>query len=101
MSPDDVRSALIAVIENIQTALGEACPPLDDNVVPSKLLPEFDSTVWPAATTLLAKRLGIIIPDDLHIFGGKAQAPLLTLGQTIDLVCKRHKAKVPAKTEAA
>lgn len=100
MSPDDVRTALKSVIGDIQSALGETCPALGDDVIPSKVMPEFDSTVWPAATTMLAKRLGVIIPNDVHIFGGKAKAPLLTLGQTIDLVCKRHQAK-PPKNEAA
>lgn len=81
MNPVEVKTALMTVFLKIQTKCGLECPPLDGTSVPPKVLPKFDSTVWPAATTLLAQALKIIIPNDVHIFGGKHGGPLLDSGR--------------------
>jgi hypothetical protein len=90
MTKDDIETALIAVLGEIQTLSGLENPPLDGRAIPSKVLPKFDSTVWPVATSWLARRLNVIIAKDVHIFGGKNGAPLLTIGQTAELVLRKH-----------
>jgi hypothetical protein len=90
MTQDDIQTALIAVLGEIQTLSGLDNPPLDGSSIPSKVLPKFDSIVWPVATSWLAKRLNVVIAKDVHIFGGKAYAPLLTVAQTAALVLRKH-----------
>ncbi len=100
MTQDEAEKALIKVLEKVQTSSGLACPPLKGNDVPTKVLPDFNSTVWPVATTWLAKQLDVVIENDVHIFGGKDGGPLLTISQTAALVCEKHKKK-PATAAAA
>jgi hypothetical protein len=59
-------------------------------VRPVHSTPRFDSTVWPVATSWLAKRLNVVIANDVHIFGGKDGAPLLTISQTAELILRNH-----------
>jgi hypothetical protein len=101
MNPVEVKTALMTVFLKIQTKCGLECPPLDGTSVPPKVLPKFDSTVWPAATTLLAQALKIIIPNDVHIFGGKHGGPLLTLDETISLVCRSFRKLAESEIIAA
>lgn len=82
-----VRETLLKVLEIIQTRCGLPFHPLEGTSVPCKVLPKFDSTVWPAATTRLGKELGVKIPSSVHIFGGKGGKPLLTLDETVSAVC--------------
>lgn len=89
MTLDDAKKALIAVLENIQTTSGLDCPPLKGSDVPTKVLPKFDSTIWPVATTLVARKLGVKIPNDVHIFGGEHGAPLLSVDQIAATICKK------------
>lgn len=63
-----VRRDLIAVIKEVQSASGLECPPLEGGTIPIAHVPEFDSTVAPAATSLLAMRVDIPIPDNVNIF---------------------------------
>ena len=100
MTHDEAKAALQAVLEEIQSRSGLNCPPLDDTSVPPKDLPKFDSTVWPVATTLVARRLGVFIPHDVHIFGGENGVPLLTINQSAALICKKAQSKIPAKAAA-
>ncbi|MBT1159635.1 hypothetical protein J1C56_29215 [Aminobacter anthyllidis] len=100
MTLDDAKNALISVLGEIQTLSGLACPPLDGGVIPPKVLPKFDSTVWPVATTMVARKLGVTIPNDVHIFGGENGSPLLTIEQTAALICKKAQSKAPAKVAA-
>ncbi|HEX3863651.1 MAG TPA: hypothetical protein VHY35_18365 [Stellaceae bacterium] len=89
MTLDEAKKALINVLQRIQAVSGEECPALNGSVIPAKQLPKFDSTVWPAATTLVARDLGVSIPNNVHIFGGQNGAPLLTIDQTAALICKK------------
>ncbi len=100
MSPDDVKKALISVLQEIQSISGLDCPPLDGAAIPYKVLPKFDSTVWPVATTLVARKLDIKIPNDAHIFGGENGKPLLTLDQSAALICKRAQPRTSAPKAA-
>lgn len=97
MTPNDAKDALILVLNQIQKRTGLACPPLDGSSVPPKELPKFDSTVWPVATTLVARKLGVDIPKDVHIFGEKGE---LTIDESVALVCKTALPKQP-KQQAA
>lgn len=100
MTRDDARKALISVLKDIQSRSGLGCPSLDGTTIPPKALEKFDSTVWPAATTLVARKLGVTIPHDVHIFGGEKGTALLTIDQSADLICKKAQSKAPAKVAA-
>ncbi len=100
MTLDDARKALIAVLKDIQARSGLGCPQLDGSVVPPKALEKFDSTVWPAATTLVARKLGVKIPSDVHIFGGEKGKPLLTIDQSAKLICDKSQPKNAVKAAA-
>ena len=100
MTLDDAREALIAVLKDIQTRSRLGCPQLDGSVVPRKALEKFDSTVWPAATTLVARKLGVKIPSDVHIFGGEKGKPLLTIDQSAKLICDKSHSKNAVKAAA-
>jgi len=100
MTPEDAKTALISVLQDIQARSGLDCPALDGDVIPPKLLPKFDSTVWPVATTLVARKLGVIIPNDVHIFGGENGVPLLSINQTAVLICKKAQTKKHQKVAA-
>jgi hypothetical protein len=92
MTIDEARSALIAVLQDVQARSGLTCPPLNGLSVPPKVLDKFTSPVWPAATTLVARKLGVSIPHDVHIFG-KNGAALLSIDQSAKLICEKAKPK--------
>ena len=100
MTVDDAREALIRVLEVIQASGGLACPSLHGSMVPAKVLEKFDSTVWPAATTLVARQLGVTIPPDVHIFGGEKGGPLLTIDQSAKLIRDKSQPKHPVQAAA-
>lgn len=100
MTFDDAKAALIEVLKDIQDRSGLSCPDLRGADVPPKVLEKFDSTVWPAATTLVARKLGVTIPNDVHIFGGEKGAPLLTIDQASQLIVKKHQLKAPLQGAA-
>jgi hypothetical protein len=93
MTLDDARSAVMTVLKTIQDRSGLPCPELDGTVIPPKILEKFDSTVWPAATTMIARALGVLIPHDIHIFGGEKGKPLLTIEQTANVICAKAQSK--------
>jgi hypothetical protein len=96
MTSNEAKTALIAVLRDIQARSGLPCPDLKGSDVAPEVLEKFDSTVWPAATTLVAKQLGVVIPNDVHIFGGeKKGSPLLNIDQASELIVQRHEAKTP------
>lgn len=99
MTIDDARTALIAVLMGIQARSALPCPTLTGSTVPPKTLEKFDSTVWPAATTLVARKLGVTIPHDVHIFGDKGSAPL-SIDQTASLICTKAQPKAAVKVAA-
>jgi hypothetical protein len=97
---DDAKNALIEVLKEIQARSGLSCPDLSGSDVPPKVLEKFDSTVWPAATTLVARKLGVTIPNDVHIFGGEKGTPLLNIDQASQLIVKKHQLKAQLKGAA-
>ena len=44
------------------------CPQLTGTLKPIEDIPEFDSKVWPVATTILAETTETTIPNDVNIF---------------------------------
>jgi hypothetical protein len=101
MDLNDVNSALIKVLDKVQKKSGLPSPSLVATSIPYKVLPKFDSTVWPVATSWLGKELGFKIDNDVHIFGGKGTKPLLTVMQTCELVLKHYNKKAAALSVAA
>ena len=68
MDSATVTCELIAVLEQIQADSGLECPPLTGTTIPVDDIPGFNSKVWPVATTILAIKLNITIPNDVNIF---------------------------------
>lgn len=88
MEPELVKQKLIEIIQKIQTKSALDCPPLDGATKPHRDVPEFDSKIGIAATSKLAKELGVGIPDDANIFANEATKTMLTLDETVALVCE-------------
>ncbi|NKC11836.1 MAG: hypothetical protein GKR94_06430 [Gammaproteobacteria bacterium] len=68
MYPATLKKKLIAVLEQIQIDSGLECSRLDGAVKPVEGIPQFDSKVWPVATTILAVEVGVAIPNNMNIF---------------------------------
>ncbi len=68
MNAATLKEKLIAVLGQIQADCGLECPALTGAMKPVESLPQFDSKVWPVATTILATEIGATIPNDVNIF---------------------------------
>ena len=68
MDPVALKEKLIAVLSQIQADSGLECPALTGASKPLENLLNFDSKVWPAATTILATEIDGTIPNDVNIF---------------------------------
>lgn len=88
MDPEFVKQTLIEIIQQIQTRSGLDCPDLDGGTKPHRDIPDFDSKTGIAATSKLEKKLGIGIPDDANIFANEKTETMLTLDETVALVCE-------------
>lgn len=88
MEPEIVKQKLIEIIQQIQIKSALDCPPLDGSTKPHRDVPEFDSKIGIAATSKLAKDLGVAIPNDANIFANQATETMLTLDETVALVCE-------------
>ena len=100
MNQKDVEQALSEIIQDIQDASGLECPPLGSGVVPVNDVPEFDSKVWIAATTILATKIDAEIPDDENIFIDKDTKQPLSLAEIAAAVCKVAKPNTSAEEAA-
>ncbi len=100
MTRDDVKNALIKVLDRVQTTSGLPTKNLVGTDVPARTLEKFDSTVWPVATSWLAKALDVEIPNDVHVFGTLDGKTVLTIDESIDLVLRKHKRKQPIMVAA-
>lgn len=87
MTLDQARAAIVKTLQRVQDASGLPCPVLAGGDVPRRVLEQFDSTVWPVATSWIAKELGVTIDNDVHLFGGKNRGPLLTIDQSAKVLC--------------
>nr|WP_299499672.1 hypothetical protein [uncultured Rhizobium sp.] len=100
MTKDEVKNALLQVLDRVQSLSGCSSPALKGSDVPGKVLESFDSTVWPVATGWLAKKLDIIIPNDVHIFGTLDGKTLLTIDESVNLVLAKKQNKPPITVAA-
>lgn len=87
MTLDEARAAIVKTLQKVQDASGLPCPLLSGGDVPRRVLEQFDSTVWPVATSWIAKELGVTIDNDVHLFGGKNGGLLLTINQSAEVIC--------------
>ncbi|MFA6965264.1 hypothetical protein [Bosea sp. (in: a-proteobacteria)] len=87
MTVDEARAAIVKTLQKVQDTSGLPCPVLAGGDVPRRVLEQFDSTVWPVATSWIAKELGMTIDNDVHVFGGKNGGPMLTINQSAELIC--------------
>ena len=83
-----LRTSLIRVLEEIQGKSNLDCPPLTGATKPSSELPEFDSMIWPVATTLLSIAIGTEIPNDINIFVSEKTSQEHSINETVALVCE-------------
>lgn len=86
MDEAKVESVVIEVLEHIQKSTDSECPELSGSTKPLSMLKGFDSPTSAFATSMVAKKLEITIPDDLNIFGDEDAA--YSIEQTVSLVCK-------------
>ena len=87
MESADVKSKLIAVLQQVQALSGEDCPSLDDSTKPAEALKQFTSKIFPTATGLLSQAIGKDIPCDVNIFVDEQTKEPLTINQIVVLVC--------------
>lgn len=87
MDPTTVTRKLIAVLGQIQAESGLECPRLTGAAKPVEDLPEFDSLVWPVATTLLATEIGMTIPNEVNIFVDERTKLPRSIDETAVAVC--------------
>jgi hypothetical protein len=91
MTPEEAKAAIIKTLEKVQNASGLPCPTLVGTDVPTRVLEQFDSTVWPVAISWIARELRVKIDNDVHVFGGKNGGPLLTINQSAEVICAKQK----------
>ena len=87
MDPTAMKSKLIAVLGQIQADSDLECPPLTGATIPVENLPQFDSKVWPVATTILATEIGATIPNDVNMFVDETTKHPRSIDETAIFVC--------------
>ncbi|PDT64528.1 hypothetical protein CO683_37640 [Bradyrhizobium ottawaense] len=88
MEPKELVKTLITIIGQIQTDSELECPPLTGATKPVGAVPEFDSKVWPVATTILATQIDVPIPDDVNIFIDETTKEPRSLDEIAVFVCE-------------
>ena len=68
MDQNTLKQSLITILQEIQVESKLECPQLTGTLKPIEDIPEFDSKVWPVATTILAEKTGATILNDVNIF---------------------------------
>ena len=68
MNPNTLKDRLVDVLSQIQVDSGLECPPLTGATTPVGNIPNFDSKIWPVATTILSIDIDTEIPNDVNIF---------------------------------
>lgn len=87
MDPAALKEKLITVLGQIQADSGLECPPLTGAIKPVENLPQFDSMVWAAATTIFATEVGVTIPNDVNIFVDETTKLPRSIDETAAFVC--------------
>lgn len=101
MDPVTIKKTLITVLGQIQTDSGLECPTLTGATKPVESLPQFDSKVWPVATTILATEIGATIPDDVNIFVDETTKLPRSIDEAAVFVCELLKKQNEKKAVAA
>jgi hypothetical protein len=100
MEPTTLKAKLIAILVQIQADSGLECPTLTGPTKPVGNIPNFDSKVWPVATTLLAIEIAAPIPNDVNIFVDETTKLPRSIDEIATFVCnllkKSEKAGVAA-----
>jgi hypothetical protein len=101
MDPATLKETLIAILSQIQSDSGLECPALSGAIKPVENLPNFDSKVWPVATTILATEIGATIPNDVNIFIDATTKQPLSIDETAIFVCDLLKRQSEKEAAAA
>jgi hypothetical protein len=96
---EEIKNALIQVLQSIQHDSGLECPAISGDTKPTEQLPEFDSKIWPVATGILADKLGINIPNDINIFAQEKTHISLTVDETVAIVMELASKQSPSALE--
>lgn len=99
MDPDIVQKKVIDTLCQIQADSNLECPPLTGINKPTEDLANFDSIVWPVATTILATEIGVAIPDDTNIFINEITKLPRSIDEIAALLCDLPKNQL--ESEAA
>lgn len=78
-----VLEALVATLTEVQSLMGQACPPLSGASVPINELPMFDSKVWPVAFGMIGEKLNVRVPVDINVFRQERTKTPNTIDQTV------------------
>lgn len=100
MNIEVIKTKLKKVLENIQEISELECPLINDKTIPVRELPQFDSKIWPVATSLIADELEIIIPNDINIFcneGSQDQLSIEQIAEKILAVYEKQLLDIPNK----
>lgn len=100
MDPATLKEKLIAVLRQIQADSGLECPPLIGATKPLESIPNFDSKVWPVATTILSTEIGAPIPNDVNIFVDELTKLPRSIDETATFVCELLKQQAEAEAAA-
>jgi len=88
MTPAALKDTLITILTQIQADSGVECPAMTGATKPVGNLPNFDSKVWPVATTILATVINATIPNDVNIFVDETTKLPRSIDETAVFVCE-------------
>jgi len=99
MDTNEVRAALVEVLQLIQTLSGLECPAIAGTTKPIEELPKFDSKIWPVAIGMLGVKLGITIANDVNIFRREKTTVALTVDEAVAIVLALADTQPPAPAQ--
>ena len=88
MDPATLKEKLIAILGQIQADSVLECPALTGAVKPVESLPQFDSKVWPVATTILATEISATMSKDVNIFVDETTKWPRSIDETAAFLCE-------------
>lgn len=88
MRPENVRSELIEVIQEIQRDSGFQESSITGTTCPATDVEGFDSPIWLDAIGMLAERLGVKIPNGSNIFLAEGDKRPHTIDEAVAVVCE-------------
>lgn len=86
MSPEDVKTALIEVLQEIQSDSGYEETPITGKTCPITDLEGFDSLIGVEAMGMLADKLNVNIPNECYIFRSEDFQLELTIDESVAVV---------------